>query len=177
MEVEVLNDCYTAKDEAGPILSIYIREVTLPEGGYDERTVCEITSIQQYGRTQTEANQAVKLLFDHLFEEFDDFPYIPDDLDDEEKAPIAFLLENGYLSKKHLLDGEDEFAEPDFSYEPQFSEAEIKKIIKGAVPGGIPPEIANELFEVMKESFLTGERPESILERIMGGKKKKAGRK
>jgi hypothetical protein len=72
---------------------------------------------------------------------------------------------------------EDEFAEPDFSYEPQFSEAEIKKIIKGAVPGGIPPEIANELFEVMKESFLTGERPESILERIMGGKKKKAGRK
>jgi hypothetical protein len=63
--------------------------------------------------------------------------------------------------------------------EPEFDEAEMKRIFYEQLPEGVPPDIARELFEIAKESLLTGKSPEKIMSRVMGddGKKKKGRRK
>ena len=63
--------------------------------------------------------------------------------------------------------------------EPEIDEAEMKRTFYERLPEGIPPDLARELFEVMKESLLSGESPEEIMSRVMGGGggKKKKGRR
>jgi hypothetical protein len=67
----------------------------------------------------------------------------------------------------------------DVDDEPEFDEAEMKRTFYERLPEGIPPDLARELFEVMKESFLSGESPEEIMSRVIGdsGKKKKGRHK
>jgi len=65
----------------------------------------------------------------------------------------------------------------DVDDEPEIDQAEVKRIFFERLPEGIPPDLARELFEVMKESYLSGESPEEIMSRVMGGGgKKKKGR-
>jgi tetratricopeptide (TPR) repeat protein len=61
----------------------------------------------------------------------------------------------------------------------EFDEPEMEEIFNQAVPEGIPPEIAKQLYEIMKESLITGESPDEIMARAFGGggKKKKGQRK
>lgn len=68
-----------------------------------------------------------------------------------------------------LNDKEDEF---------ELDEGEMEKIFKEAVPKDIPPAFAQQMFEVLKQSFRTGESPEEIMSRVFGdpGKKKKGRR-
>jgi len=63
-----------------------------------------------------------------------------------------------------------------------FDEDEAERIFNQGVPGDVPPEMKRMLFEVMKEALATGESPEEILSRVMGGgrgggKRKKGRRK
>jgi uncharacterized protein len=60
--------------------------------------------------------------------------------------------------------------------EPEFDEAEMERIFKQSLPKGMPPGVANQLFEIMKESLATGESPEEIMSRVLGGGGKKKGR-
>jgi tetratricopeptide (TPR) repeat protein len=60
--------------------------------------------------------------------------------------------------------------------EPEFDEAEMERIFNQSLPKGMPPDLAKELLEIMKESFVTGESPEEIMSRVLGGGGKKKGR-
>lgn len=61
----------------------------------------------------------------------------------------------------------------------EFDEAQMKKVFDDRVPGDMPSDIAAMLFEVMKETLLTGGSPDEIVSRILGGsgRKQKKGRK
>ena len=52
--------------------------------------------------------------------------------------------------------------------EPEFDEAEMDRIFNDTVPKGIPPALAKQLFEIMRESFLTGDSPEEVMSRVAG---------
>jgi hypothetical protein len=59
--------------------------------------------------------------------------------------------------------------------EPEFDEAEMDRIFNEAVPKGIPPALAKQLFEIMRESFLTGDSPEEVMARVAGEVRRKNG--
>ena len=59
---------------------------------------------------------------------------------------------------------EDQDLFPDFG----FDESEMRKMFKQGLPKGTPPEMANKLFEIMKQSILTGESPEKLLAELLG---------
>jgi uncharacterized protein len=73
-------------------------------------------------------------------------------------------------------EGEDLYDEEEDD-EPEFDEAEMERIFKESLPKGMPPDIAQQLLEVMKEALLTGESPEEVMSRVMGGGGKKNGRR
>jgi tetratricopeptide (TPR) repeat protein len=75
------------------------------------------------------------------------------------------------FDEEQLYDDEDDA--------PELDEAEMERIFKKRVPKGIPPDLAQQLFEIMKESFLTGESPDEFMSRVIGGgdKQKKGRRK
>jgi tetratricopeptide (TPR) repeat protein len=62
-----------------------------------------------------------------------------------------------------------------------FPEAELESIFNEGIPDGVPPELSKALFSVLKEALVTGESPEKIMARIMGGRsgrgKQKKGRR
>ncbi len=71
------------------------------------------------------------------------------------------------------LDPFDEGAEDD-----EYDEAELEKLFEEAVPEGLSRDVEARLFELMKESLLTGESPDEIMSRLYGGNgKKKKGRR
>ncbi len=56
---------------------------------------------------------------------------------------------------------------------------EIDHMFRDTIPEGLPPELSKVLIEIMKESLVTGESPEQIMGRVLGGFKpgKKKGRR
>ncbi len=56
------------------------------------------------------------------------------------------------------------------------SDEEMEDILNEGIPPGMPPELARAFLDIMKESALTGERPEDIMARIMGGRDMDGGR-
>ena len=80
------------------------------------------------------------------------------DLDDDAKATGRGLLQD-------LFDMDEE---------------EMRMAFRQGLPEDVPPDIVNSLFNVMKESFLTGEPLDKLLPQILGGpepKQKKGRRK
>jgi tetratricopeptide (TPR) repeat protein len=79
-------------------------------------------------------------------------------------------------------DDDDEFFE-DEEFEPANNEAETERLFNQSVPKEIPPALARQLFEMLKESYLTGGSSDEIVGRVLGGtgagggKKKKGRRK
>jgi len=61
-----------------------------------------------------------------------------------------------------LFDEEDE---DDFD----MSDEEMEDILDEGIPEGMPPELARAFLDIMKESAITGQRPEEIMARILGG--------
>ena len=62
----------------------------------------------------------------------------------------------------------------------EFDEDEMERTFNERAPKDMPPEISKMLFEIMKEAFLTGESPDEIMSRIVGGSgrgKQKKGRR
>ena len=63
----------------------------------------------------------------------------------------------------------------------EFGEDDVERIFNESVPEDMPPEMARTLLEVMKEALTTGESPDEIMSRIMGGSrgggKRKKGRR
>jgi hypothetical protein len=60
--------------------------------------------------------------------------------------------------------------------EAGFSETVMKEMFDQMAPKGMPPELRDQFFELVKESFQTGESPEELMDRVFGaegGKKKK----
>jgi hypothetical protein len=54
----------------------------------------------------------------------------------------------------------------------------MEKAFNQAAPGDMPPEISKALFEIMKKALLSGESPDQIISRIIGGaEKQKKGRR
>lgn len=68
-----------------------------------------------------------------------------------------------------LLDDEEdeEFLEEEDG--PEISETEMRTIFDRARPKDLPPELADTLFQIMKEAFQTGESPEEIFSRLNSG--------
>ncbi len=56
-------------------------------------------------------------------------------------------------------------------------EDEMAKSFYAAAPKDIPPEILPALLELAKEAFFTGQNPDEMLARILGGEKKKKGKR
>ncbi len=68
-------------------------------------------------------------------------------------------------------DYDEEFDEaPDDDFE--ISEDEMRRIFNESMPKDIPPAAANLLFEVMKESLLSGADPDDVMARVFGGRPK-----
>ncbi len=61
----------------------------------------------------------------------------------------------------------------------EFDDDEMRRIFDDGAPEGLPPEMANMLFEVLKEALINGESPDAILSRLTGaaGGRKKGRRK
>ncbi len=76
------------------------------------------------------------------------------------------------------FDDDDEDQGDDFG---GFADDELESMFNEGIPEGVPPELSKALFGVVKEALVTGESPEKILRRIMGGlgpgKQKKGRRK
>jgi hypothetical protein len=53
--------------------------------------------------------------------------------------------------------------------ELELDDAEIEQMFKDALPKEMPSDLKQQLLEVMKESFLTGESPDEIMSRLFGG--------
>jgi hypothetical protein len=53
----------------------------------------------------------------------------------------------------------------------------VRRLFDESLPKDVPPETANLLFEVMKETFATGESPEKIMSRVFGSRPKGGGKK
>jgi hypothetical protein len=53
--------------------------------------------------------------------------------------------------------------------DPEFMEDEFDGILNESIPEGMPPEIAQALLEIVKEASATGESPEKIMARLIGG--------
>jgi hypothetical protein len=71
---------------------------------------------------------------------------------------------------------------PELPDEPEddfgFDEEDMEKAFNQAAPGDMPPEISKALFEIMKKALLSGESPDQIISRIIGGaEKQKKGRR
>jgi tetratricopeptide (TPR) repeat protein len=77
--------------------------------------------------------------------------------------------------------GEDVAADLDLDDEEdesEFDDAEIEQMFKDALPKEMPPNLKQQLLEIMKESLLTGESPDEIMSRVVGGgDKTKKGRR
>ena len=67
----------------------------------------------------------------------------------------------------------------DDPFDDELDEAQMKKMFDQKVSPDIPPELAGDLFKIMKDSFLSGESPDKILDRYLGGggNKKKSRKK
>ena len=66
----------------------------------------------------------------------------------------------------------------DAPFDDELDDAQMKRMFDQNVPPDIPPDLAGDLFEVLKNSFLSGQSPDEILDRLLGGRgKKKKGRK
>lgn len=117
MPIEITNDFlgYHAKDGNRQIISIQIFEVTTLDNNNSEKTVCRIESIERYGAASEQETEAVQLIFGAIAEEYDDEPYIPGDLDGEEKEVLSPLFTKGLISKNQLLDPEFENYSHDLS--------------------------------------------------------------
>ncbi len=59
--------------------------------------------------------------------------------------------------------------------EEVLDDAQMKEVFDRRLPPGIPPELAGELFEALKEALRSGQSPDEISERLLGGAKKKKG--
>jgi hypothetical protein len=63
----------------------------------------------------------------------------------------------------------------------EFGEDDIERIFNESVPRDMPAETARMLLEIMKEALASGESPDAILSRVMGGSrgggKRKKGRR
>ena len=75
-------------------------------------------------------------------------------------------------------DDDDEDDDDDFG---DFPDDELESMFNDSIPEGLPPELAKALFEVMKESLVTGESPEQIMApshgRWLRTRQKKKGRR
>jgi hypothetical protein len=80
--------------------------------------------------------------------------------------------------------GDDDFDDEDF--DEDLDDAKMEKIFNDRVPPGMPPEMAQMLFEILKEGYRNGLSPDEILDSLdemagLGGgfsrKRKKGGRK
>jgi uncharacterized protein len=79
-----------------------------------------------------------------------------------------------------LFDEEDVAGDGAFEDFIDLDEKEMRRMFKQGLPKDLPPDLADSLFEVMKESFLSGESPEKFLSQIpgeRGGSKQKKGRR
>ena len=79
-----------------------------------------------------------------------------------------------------MFDDEDESDEGIFEDGLEMNETEMRRIFNRSVPKEIPPDMAEMLFKVMKEAFQSGEAPEKLLSKILGGRggtKQKKGRR
>jgi len=75
------------------------------------------------------------------------------------------------------VDDDEDLGLFDDLLEPGFDDATMREMFDQMAPKEMSSELKNQLFEMMKESFVTGESPEQIMERTFGpptgGKKKK----
>lgn len=63
-------------------------------------------------------------------------------------------------------------------FDVELDDVQMKKIFDQNLPPYIPPELAGDLFELVRDSFSSGESPDEILSRLLGGRgKKRKGRK
>jgi hypothetical protein len=75
-----------------------------------------------------------------------------------------------------LDDYDEEFdEEPDDDF--VLSEDEMRRIFNESLPKDVPPATANLLFEVMKETLLSGASPDDVMARVFGGLPKSGGKK
>jgi hypothetical protein len=76
---------------------------------------------------------------------------------------------------------DDDFDEKDFDDE-DFSDEKMERMFNERVPEGMPPELAQMLFEVLKEGYRNGLSPDEILEGLedmgdFGGSSRGKGKK
>jgi hypothetical protein len=76
-------------------------------------------------------------------------------------------------------DDDDDFDEDEDDPFGGLPPRELDDMFRNTMPEGLPPELSKVLIEIMKESVVTGESPEQIMGRVLGGFKpgKKKGRR
>ncbi len=133
-------------DDGQRILAVGTRELDTPVGGYEEKTVCIIEAIYDYGRDIELEQQALKAICEKIKEIYGEWPYLDNQFstfDDNEKRLIAFMIENGFLPKQQLVDQEFGFAEPALEKKPvrqNLINATTAARVTGSTYGGYVPE-------------------------------------
>jgi hypothetical protein len=186
-------------DTPGPAAArfLLLRARSLPGGAFDRRTVVAAAAVE-LARPNREMD-IIEAALDLLKDDFEPEPLAltPEQAGEvvrrEKTAPVFPVLGRNQPNYSDLLTSRlcncpscrrarGEAPDPFGPEDEAIDLNDMKRMFDDRVPGGIPPDAAEALFELMKNAYLNGESADDVLERLdlggrFGGKGKKRKRK